>query len=324
MKRLIRPLLAGAGVAGGLAAANRALRNAPLPVNALGGTRRPWSWRGHELFVTEAGEGRPVLLVHGVYAGASSYEFRRLFPLLAAHGRVAAFDFLGCGLSDKPRARYAPELFVDQIADALERFGGEPATVVASSLGAAYAILAAARDGGRIGRLVTICPTGLAGTLDRPPPSRRSPVSRLVAAPLVGETLYNALASRAAIGWFLQREVYADPARVTPEVVDHYYAVSHQPGSRRVVAAFVGGLLDCDVARELPFLELPLLVVWGEKASRTNPRSNADEFLRLAKHARLATFAESGLLPHEEEPQAVAAAIDGFIASSSHLQPDGP
>lgn len=321
LKRLVRPLLAGVGLAGGLAAANRALRNAPLPVNALGGTRREWSWRGHQIFATEAGEGPLVLLVHGLYAGASSYEYRRLFPLLAAGHRAVAFDLLGCGLSDKPALPYAPELFVELIEDALGRFGDQPATVVASSLGAAYALRAAARAGSRIARLVAICPTGLAGTLDRAP-ARRSPVAQLVAAPLIGEALYNALASRASLRWFLEREVYADRAGVTDEIVDHYYAVTHQPGARRVVAAFVGGRLDCDVASDLPFLEQPLLVVWGEKASATNPRANADEFLRLAKHARLATFAESGLLPHAEEPDAVAAAIEEFISPSPAVLPE--
>jgi pimeloyl-ACP methyl ester carboxylesterase len=67
------------------------------------------------------------------------------------------------------------------------------------------------------------------------------------------------------------------------------------------------------VARDLPFLSAPLLVLWGERASATNPRSNADEFLRLTRNARLSTFAHSGLLPHEEEPEAVAAALEAFL-----------
>ncbi|MBV9439994.1 MAG: alpha/beta fold hydrolase, partial [Candidatus Eremiobacteraeota bacterium] len=161
MKGLRRALLAGAGVTGALAAANRALQNAPLPVNALGGRRRPWSWHGCEIFATEAGEGPLVLLVHGIHVGASSYEFRRLFPLLARRHRVVAFDLLGCGLSEKPRLAYDAEIFVEQIVDALSAFGNEPAAMIASSLGAAYAIRAAARAHGRVLRLAAICPAGL-------------------------------------------------------------------------------------------------------------------------------------------------------------------
>ncbi len=314
MKRLTRTLLAGAGVTGVVAAANRALQNAPLPTNALGGTRQAWNWRGHELFATQAGEGPLVVLVHGIYAGASSYEFRNLFPLLARTHRVVAFDFLGCGLSDKPRQSYGPEPFVDQIVDAVETFGrGEPATLYGSSLGGAFTIRAATRMQSNVSRLMLSCPTGLSGILDSGPRGAQAGVPPLLRSPILGEALYNALASKPSIGWFLRKQVYADPAAATPDIVDHYYAVTHQPDARYVPAAFVGGALDCDVARDLPFLTMPILVVWGEKAPSISPLRCADEFLRLATDARLVTFAQSGLLPHEEQPDEVCAVLNAFL-----------
>ena len=315
MKRLTRTLLAGVGLTGALAAANRALQNAPLPTNALGGTRRLWTWRGHEIFATEAGEGPLVMLIHGVSVGASSYEYRELFPLLTAHHHVVAIDLLGCGLSDKPNLAYAPELFVDLIVDALDAFATEPAAIVGSSLGGAFAIRAATRAHDRVARLAVICPTGLGATLDRGPRGAQATMTSLMRTPIVGEAAFNVLASKPSIRWFLQHEAYADPSRATDEVVDHYYAVTHQPGARYVPAAFVGGALDCQVARDLPFLTVPLLILWGERAPSVNPRSNADEFARLAKDARLVTFADSGLLPHEEEPAATNAALETFLSA---------
>jgi pimeloyl-ACP methyl ester carboxylesterase len=318
VKKIVRPFLAGAGVTGALAATNRALSNAPVPTNALGGTPRPWSWHGSEIFATEAGSGPPVLLVHGVYAGASSYEFRKLFPLLAQRHRVVAFDLIGCGLSEKPKLAYNAELFVEQIGDAVDALAGEPVSLVASSLGAAFAIRAAARARDGITRLAAICPTGLGGTLDKGPRGPGAAITALFRSPVLGEAAFNALASKASIRAFLSKQVYGDPSHVTREVVDHYYAVTHQPGARYAPAALVGGALDCDVARDLPFLTIPLDVLWGELASSVNPRANAEEFLRLTRDARLVTFARSGLLPHEEEPEAVDEALAAF------LTPDGP
>ena len=314
MKRLLRPLLAGAGVTGAIAATNRALSNAPLPTNALGGTPKAWTWRGREIFATEAGSGSLVVLVHGVSTGASSYEFRKLFPLLACRHRVVAFDLLGCGLSEKPRLAYGTELFVDQILDALDALGGEPAAIVASSLGAAFAIRAASRAPGRIAQLAAICPAGLTGTYDRRPGRPGTAITALFRSPLIGEAAFNALASRASLRWFLEHRVYADPSHCTPQIVDHYYAVTHQPGARYVPAALAGGALDCNVARDLPFLEVPLQVLWGAKAPAGAPRADADDFLRLARDARVATFAESGVLPHEEEAEAVDEALASFLS----------
>jgi pimeloyl-ACP methyl ester carboxylesterase len=313
VKKLVRPLAAGAGLTGAMAAFNRSVRNGPAPGNALGGEERRWNWRGHDIFATTTGSGSPVVLVHGIYAGASSYEYRKLFPLLGAQHRVVAFDLLGCGLSERPNLGYSAELFTELIVDALAEFGGgEPVTLIGSSLGAAFAIRAAARTNRLVAHLVAICPTGLGGILDRSPSGAQRAVTAAVCLPLIGEALFNALASRPSIRYFLGQS-YADAASITPEVVDHYYAVAHQRGARFVPAHFVGGGLNCEVARDLPFVDAPMLVAWGERASRFSPLANAGEYIKLAQHAKLVTFPDSGLLPHEEEPEAMRDAVESFL-----------
>jgi pimeloyl-ACP methyl ester carboxylesterase len=319
VKKFLRPLLAGAGLAGTVAAINRGLRDAPLPTNQLGGTQRAWNWRGYEIFVTEAGSGPPVLLVHGIYAGASSYEYRKLFGLLAASHRVIAFDLLGCGLSERPNLPYSGELFVEQIVDALAQFGTEPTTLIGSSMGGAFCIRAAARAADRVSHLVTISPTGLGGVLDRDPTAVQSAVTALIRAPFVGEMLFNALASRPSLRWFLENQSYADKNSVTPEIIDHYYAVTHQRGARYVPAYFVGGGLNVDVARDLPFTSVPILIAWGELAPSVSGFRHAAEFLTLARNGRLAAFPNSGLLPHEEEAPALRDAIEEFLAANERL-----
>jgi len=317
VKKVLRPLLAGAGLAGGLAAANRALQNAPLPTNALGGTRRRWTWRGHEIFANEygapAGAELPILLVHGIAPGGSSFEYRHLAPLLARGRHVVAFDFLGCGLSDMPNVAYSAELFVDQIVDAIAEFFEGPVAIAGSSLGAAYGIRAALRAQDRVERIVAICPADLSGTLAGDPGLARRSAAGIMRAPLAGETVFNGLASKASLRWQLAHRAYASAASATQDVVDHYYALAHRPGARFVSASFVGGALDADVARDLPFLDVPLLVLWGDDA-KARPPEDGGEFVRLARDARMQTFANARLLPHEEAADAVAASIDTFLA----------
>jgi pimeloyl-ACP methyl ester carboxylesterase len=313
VKKLVRPLAAGAGVTGAIAAFNRSVRSGLPPDDALGGTLRPWNWRGHDIYAKEIGSGPLIILVHGVYAGASMYEYRHLFPLLGETHRVVAFDLLGCGRSDRPNLGYSADLFTEFLIDALEEFGpNEPITLVGSSLGGAFASRAAARTTDRVAHLVTICPTGLGGILDRGATGAQRAIASSIRTPLLGEALFNGLASRPSIRFFLNFS-YADRASVTPEIVDHYYAVAHQPGARYVPAHFVGGLLNCNVARDLPFVDAPTLIAWGERASAFSPLANAGEFLKLAQHAKLVTFANSGQLPHEEEPAATRDAIAAFL-----------
>jgi len=306
-------------LAGTLAAINRGLRGGPLPTNHLGGTQRRWNWRGYEIFVTEAGSGPLIVLVHGIYAGASSYEYRKLFPLLAQSHRVVAFDLLGCGLSDRPNLNYSGELFVEQIVDALGEFGSEPTTLAGSSLGGAFAIRAAARAADRVTHLVAIAPTGLGGVLDRDPTPAQAAITALIRSPFAGEMFFNALASRPSLRWFLENQSYADKTSVTADVLDHYYAVTHQAGARFVPAFFVGGALNVNVARDLPFITAPVLIAWGERPPTINKLANAYEYMKLAQHGTLATFPQSGLLPHEEEPQATCHAIEAFLAAGARL-----
>jgi pimeloyl-ACP methyl ester carboxylesterase len=272
-----------------------------------------WEWRGYHIFVAEQGDGPPVLLVHGVYAGASSYEFRIIAPLLALRHRVVAFDFLGCGASEKPRVDYRAELFVDQVVDAVDRVQAPAVTIVASSLGAAFAIRAAARLGPRVAALVVICPTGIPGVLDGGAVGARRVAETLLYAPVTGPLLYRALVSRASIRWFLERQAYGDKRDVTPEIVEHYYGVAHTPGARWVPSAFVSGRLDCAISDDLPRVTAPLLILWGARAPSENPVRNALAFERLARSAQCELFARSAYLPHEQEPGAVDASIEGFL-----------
>ncbi|MDQ3860939.1 MAG: alpha/beta hydrolase, partial [Actinomycetota bacterium] len=73
----------GAAV-GGFATMNRALAKVGEPAR-IGGEERRYLWRGWKLAYRIAGESGapPLLLVHGGYAGASSYEFQKNFHELA-------------------------------------------------------------------------------------------------------------------------------------------------------------------------------------------------------------------------------------------------
>ena len=287
----------------------------PKLESKLSGRQGRWRWQGHDIFVAEAGTGPLVLLVHGIYAGSSSYEFRKLFPLLAQRHRVVAMDLLGCGLSDRPNMRYSADIFVAQIADAMAAFGPNPAAVVASSLGAAFTVRAAARQTAGIGGLALVCPTGLAGTLDRDPTRFQKAITNLIMTPGIGEALFNGLASRPSLKWFLENQAYADPQSATPEIVEYYWVATHQPGSRYVPAHFVGGALNCSIESDLPRIASPILVIWGERAEKTSPVSSAPQYVQRARRGELATFDQSRLLPHEEQPNACAERLERFIAS---------
>ena len=102
---------------------------------------------GRRIFVRErAGDaGRPpIFFLHGY--PSSSYDWREAFDRLDGH-RVVAFDFLGYGLSDKPRDHTYSLLGQADLVEAVaERFGGEPVVLVPHDMGSSVACEVLARD----------------------------------------------------------------------------------------------------------------------------------------------------------------------------------
>ena len=162
-----RKALMVAGAIGALAVLNGRLERSGGDLsNRLGGDLRYFRWRGGDLAYTVAGEGEPLLLVHGIYAGASSFEFRKNFAELSRSFRVYALDLLGCGLSERLRRRYGPGDVTSQIEDFAREEIGASAHLVASSLSAALAIPALVRSPRLFKKVVLVCPTGY-GSLGR-------------------------------------------------------------------------------------------------------------------------------------------------------------
>lgn len=290
------------------------MRKVGEPAGLAGGEERRYRWRGGELSYTVAGEieAPPLLLVHGVYAGASSFEFRENFEELARDFRVYALDLLGCGRSERPERPYGPEDVAAQVEEFTREEVGERVHLVASSLSAALVSPAAVRSPRLFGRLVLICPTGL-GSLDRSSGALGDAVYGLFGLPILGDALYNAIVSRPGIRYYLGRMAYHEPGKfVTEDLVESYYRTAHQPGAKHFPAAFVSGKLNLGLGGLWPRVPQKTLLVWGQEA-RTVPLSEASGFAARNPRAELMVFRDAALLPHDERAQTFNREIRDFL-----------
>ncbi|MDB4885916.1 MAG: hypothetical protein JWN79_1354 [Gemmatimonadetes bacterium] len=304
-----------AAAAGGAALGAAALYNAaaargaaPLE-NQLGGEPGEMMWRGHRVAYTRHGEGSPVLLVHGLHAGASSYEWRHTVDDLAQYHTVYALDLLGFGRSDRPALRYTGSLYQALLADVMARVVRERCAVVSSALAAAHVISLAARDSRSITALALIAPMGM--SLLQSESAAQTTVSLLLDAPVVGTTVYNGMTSEANIRGFLERH-FANDRLVHDDLVLSYMRSARQPGGKHAVSALVGGRLGADVRSALRRMRQPTLLLWGDQA-RENPVQNAHAFRVLKPDADWALISDAGDLPHCEQPDVVNTAVLRFL-----------
>ena len=157
----------GAGLLGAVVLALRyALRPSAKPKlpdaisPAIFATRIFYSSRG-QLVYHESGQGGPLVFLHGVYVGASSYEWSKVYPHFAEAHQVLAVDLLGFGESERPDAALSAVDHVRILAELLRaKCGGERAAIVASGLSAGFATVLAAQHPDLIHRLILLMPTG--------------------------------------------------------------------------------------------------------------------------------------------------------------------
>lgn len=111
----------------------------------------------------EAGEGPPVVLVHGSGPGVTAYaNWRLTIPALAEQFHVYAPDMVGFGYTDRPDGiAYNMDTWVDQIVGFFDALNLERAHVVGNSFGGALCIALADRYPDRVERLVLMGAVGV-------------------------------------------------------------------------------------------------------------------------------------------------------------------
>jgi pimeloyl-ACP methyl ester carboxylesterase len=314
-------LAGGAGVAA-LAALNAAIqRNASEPdESALGGEAHFFQWKHGQVFYKTSGpesSGPPLVFIHGIGAGASSFMWRKNFDELATYFRVYAMDLLGFGFSDKPAAAsYSADLYVELITDFIREVSGYPANVVASSLGAAYAIRVADEHPDLIKSMVLNGPTG-SDTLNHRPGMAGAAFYGLLQSPVLGTSFYNVMASERSIRDYARDNLFYDHRRVTDRLVTNLYATSHQPGAQHAIAAFLAGYLNTDTRSPFSRLTQPILLVWG-KQDATTPVEKGASLKELNPRASLEVFDYCRMMPEQEQPEKFNALVrDVFLARSA-------
>jgi 2-hydroxy-6-oxonona-2,4-dienedioate hydrolase/4,5:9,10-diseco-3-hydroxy-5,9,17-trioxoandrosta-1(10),2-diene-4-oate hydrolase len=216
---------------------------------------------GHrKLFVTEAGSGDPVVLLHGGGPGATGVSnYSRNIDVLADRFRVIVPDMPGYGRSSKDIDHSDP--FGDlafAVRGLLDELGIEKADLVGNSYGGAAALRLALDRPDKVGRLILMGPGGVRTT-------RALPTKGLNA--LFG--YYGGEGpTRQKLANFVREYLVYDGAAVPDELIDLRYDASVQP---EVVAdpplrrPSPRTLLRMDFTRDrrLAQLSTPTLVIWG-------------------------------------------------------------
>jgi 4,5:9,10-diseco-3-hydroxy-5,9,17-trioxoandrosta-1(10),2-diene-4-oate hydrolase len=257
-----------------------------------------------------AGEGPPLVLLHG--AGDNSLDWRWVLPALARTHRVYAPDLPGSDDSAKPVADYSPAFFERFVAAFVEALGIERATFVGNSLGGIIALRLALADPARVGALVLIDSAGLGRAIN--------PAFTSVNVPGLGEAampLWRTTLGAYQRAWGRTTLLFARPWDVPREWLAEQCRLARSPGYLEAHLTALRALVSPAGQREvlvdrLPLLEMPTLVVWGER-DRVFPQSQARDAAARLREGSLELIPDCGHLPHIERPDPFVAALGRFL-----------
>jgi pimeloyl-ACP methyl ester carboxylesterase len=259
----------------------------------------------------DAGEGPPLLLLHGSGPGVTGWRnFRGVLDAFSDVYRCLVLELPGFGISDD----FGGHPMVTAL-DAVHRFvdglGLETVDIIGNSMGGGVALNYAMSQPQKVRRLVTI--GGIGRNLLSPGPAE--------GIRLLQE--FTEQPTRERLAQWLHSMVH-DPALVTEELIEERWAQATDPdtlaSARRMYgkAAFaqmMAAIEDSDGPQ--PWLLLhrvsaPTLVTWG-RDDRVSPLDMALIPLRTLPHVELHVFGNCGHWAMIEQRDAFVATVKAFL-----------
>lgn len=264
---------------------------------------------GVRLHVLEAGDGPPVLLIHGNVVTAEDFAVGGLIDRLARHHRVVAIDRPGMGHSDRPRDRlWTPSAQAGLFRRAMQRLGVERPVVVGHSLGATVAAALALDHPDAVRGLVLVSgyyyPTMRPDVLLTVPP----------AVPVIGDLLRHTVSplfGAASMPGLLK-------GMFTPCPVPQAYRDGHdtdlalRPGQIRAMAEDGAMMVPAAAAMRDRYgeLRLPVAILAGTEDVVAFPDRESERLHDDIPHSTLRLIPGVGHMLHHADPDAVVEAVE--------------
>lgn len=247
---------------------------------------------------------QPIVLLHGT--SASLHTWDGWAAALKGQRRVIRMDLPGFGLTGPmPDGDYRLTRYVSFVIALLDQLGVQQAVLAGNSFGGNLAWKIAVDHPQRVSKLVLVDAAGY------PFDPASMPIGFKIAQipalrPMMEHTLPRSMIESSV------RNVYGDPSKVTPELVDRYQELTLRSGNRSALVERFRQSPSGEFTAQIPQVRQPTLILWGAQ-DRLIPPDNALRFQRDIAGSRLVMFDALGHVPHEEDPEQTVAAVQAFL-----------
>lgn len=271
-----------------------------------------YEWRFGKIRYTKKGSGTPLLLLHDLSVGSSSYEFHELIDTLSKEHEVYALDYLGYGLSDKPNITFTNFLYVQLITDFIKNVIGKKTDVIATGDSCPITVMTCHNNPEVFGKLIFINPQSLY-QLNQIPSRQTKLLKLLIDTPILGTFVYNMLTTKASFEKTFREEYFANPYNIEEKDILSYFEAAHTTDykSKYAFASYLGRYININILHALKEVNHSIYIIGGEE--KEDIHTIVENYLYYNSAIETVFIEGTKQLPHMEKPKDVLEQLEMFL-----------
>ena len=249
---------------------------------------------GVRIHYVVAGDGPPLLLLHGLGAGSITWALN-IEPLSQKY-TVYALDVPGLGDSDKPNMDYNIKSGALSVKRFIESLEIEHVSLAGCSMGGMIALKTAIDFPNMVDNLILVDAAGLGKNVTW--------LIRVLSIPVIGEILENPSLRRTRA---YLKSVFYNQKLVQNGILNEIHRTRNSPGAKEATLKMIRGTLglrgihdEWIMTEHMKNLDIPVLIIWGAK-DMIIPVQNAYNAVYESPSIKLCVFDRCGHWPQMEK-----------------------
>ena len=244
-----------------------------------------YSYQGRNVHYEVAGEGDPILLLHGW--GCDHSIFDSLVPYLSTQYRLYILDFPGFGASAEPDSVWGTDDYTRMVEAFCRDLGLKRPSLISHSFGGRVSILFASRNA----------------------------TARMVLMDAAGITPRRSIGYYIRVGWYKCMKFFLLKVLRSPGLLEKYRkgrgSSDYRNASPRMKDV-MSRVVNEDLKKCLPKIQAPTLLLWGSEDTAT-PLSDARTMKKLIPDAGLVTVQGAGHFAFLADPAFTRSVLCSFF-----------
>lgn len=272
-----------------------------------------YEWKFGKIHYTIQGNGKPVLCIHSLKNGASSYEFSKIIKSLSKNHTVYALDLIGYGNSEKPKMTYTAYLYVQLLHDFIKDVIQENTDIISSGNSNSFVTMLSLQNSNYIDKLIFINP-GKLSVLSKNPTKKNSLFKYLIESPIIGTMIYLFLNSKYYLQLQFKRDYFYNSHNISKKYLKSFYENAHigDANNKFSYASNLCRYNNVNICTALEQINNSIFIIQGSERLDSYEEI-INEYKKTNPSIESSVIYKTKEFPHIEKPKAVLEVLSLYL-----------